>query len=114
MNSRTVMRSTMRSLTGLAIAVLMLLALASHARAADNLGQLLEQTRTIHAQEAQENAEREKRFEANRDQQAALFQQAQEQTKALEAGSHQLSAEYDSNDKQITEMEAQLKDRWAT
>jgi biopolymer transport protein ExbB len=105
------MRSIVRRTIGSAVALLMLLGLTPHAHAADNLAQLLEQTRTIHAQEAQENAEREKRFEANRDQQAALFAQAQEQTKALEAASHQLSAEYDSNDKQITEMEAQLKDR---
>ncbi len=61
--------------------------------------------------EEQENAEREHKFEADRDQQGALFSQAQEQTKALEATSHQLSAQYDANDKQINELEAQLKDR---
>jgi biopolymer transport protein ExbB len=79
--------------------------------AAQNLEQLLEQTRTIHAQEAQENAERERKFEADRDHQAGLLAQAEDETKKMEATSHQLSAEYDSNDKQISEMEAQLKDR---
>jgi biopolymer transport protein ExbB len=100
-----------RRIVSPAIALLMLLAAMSSSYAAQNLQELLEQTRTIHAQEEQENAEREHRFEADRDHQAALLSQAQEETKALEGASHQLSSEYDANEKQIGAMEAQLKDR---
>jgi len=99
-----------RRILGLSIA-LGLLAFIPSGYAADNLEQLLEQTRTVHEREAQENAEREHRFEADRDQQAVLFSQAEEQTKALEAASHQLSAQYDANDKQINDLEALVKER---
>jgi biopolymer transport protein ExbB len=102
---------TYRRIVGIPISLLVLLAFQPSGFAAQNLEQLLEQTRTVHAREEQENAEREHKFEADRDQQGALFSQAQEQTKALEATSHQLSAQYDANDKQINELEAQLKDR---
>jgi biopolymer transport protein ExbB len=100
-----------RRIVSPAISLVMLLAALSTAYAAQNLQELLEQTRTIHAQEEQENAERQHRFEADRDHQAALLSQAQEETKALEGASHQLSSEYDANDKAISTLEAQLKDR---
>ena len=100
-----------RRIVSLAISLMMLLAAMSTASAAQNLQELLEQTRTIHSQEEQENAERQHRFEADRDHQAALLSQAQEETKALEGASHQLSSEYDANEKEIGALEAQLKDR---
>jgi biopolymer transport protein ExbB len=94
-----------------AISLLMLLAAISTSYAVQNLQELLEQTRTIHAQEEQENTERQHRFEVDRDHQAALLSKAQEESKTLESASHQLSSEYDANEKQISAMEAQLKDR---
>jgi len=59
----------------------------------------------------QENAERERRFQTSRDQQAALLNQAEAQRKAAEALSHQLSAQYDANDKEINNMDTLLKQR---
>src|ERR1700683_3874047 len=100
-----------RRIVSLAISLMMLLAAMSTASAAQNLQELLEQTRTIHSQEEQENAGRQHRFEADPDHQAALLSQAQEETKALEGASHQLSSEYDANEKEIGALEAQLKDR---
>ena len=88
-----------------------LLAFVPSGYAAQNLDQLLEETRTIHQRESQENAERERRFEADRDKQAAMFSQAEAETKALETTSHQLSAQYDANDKQINELEVMVKER---
>src|ERR1700733_328074 len=87
------------------------LVLVQGVHAAETLQELLEQTRTIHAKEEQEDADRERHFEADRDHQAALVSQAEQETKTLEATSHQLSAEYDANDKQTELLEAQLKDR---
>ncbi len=79
--------------------------------AAQSLDELLEQTRTLHEKEKQENAERERRFQVSRDQQAALLGQAEAQRKAAEALSHQLSAQYDANDKEINNMDTLLKQR---
>jgi biopolymer transport protein ExbB len=93
------------------ISFLAALALVQGVHAAETLQELLEQTRTIHAKEQQEDADRERHFEADRDHQAALVSQAEQETKTLEATSHQLSAEYDANDKQTELLEAQLKDR---
>jgi biopolymer transport protein ExbB len=89
----------------------MILPAVPKGNAAQTLQELLEETRTLHAQEEKENAERQRRFEADREHQASLLSQAEEQTKALEATSHQLSTEYDANEKQINELEAQLKER---
>ncbi len=94
-----------------ALGLFALLAFIPSGYAAQNLDELLEQTRTIHEREGQENAEREHRFEADRDQQASLLSQAEQETKTLDAVSHQLSAEYDANDKQINDLEALVKDR---
>ena len=69
------------------------LALSASAFAAKSLDELLEQTRTAHEQEKRENADRERQFQANRDQQAALLAQAEAQRKAAEAHSQQLSAQ---------------------
>lgn len=93
------------------ISLSLLLAIVPRSHAAQTLQELLEETRNLHSQEEQENAAREKRFEADRDHQATLLSQAQEQSKALEASGHQLSAEYDANEKQINELEGQLKER---
>ena len=87
------------------------LAVALPAHGAQTLDELLEQTRTAHDQERKANVERERQFQANRDQQAALLAQAEQARKAAEAQSQQLSAQYDANDKEINNIEQLLKDR---
>jgi biopolymer transport protein ExbB len=101
---------TFRRVLGFLISFVFIACIPS-AYAAQNLQQLLEETRTIHEREGQENVEREHRFEADHDHQAALLSQAEEQTKALEATSHQLSAQYDANDKQINNLDSLVKER---
>jgi len=89
------------------------LALAGPAatHAAGKLDELLEQTRNARALEAQADAERMKRFRAERDQQARLMAEALAERNAAEARSQQLSAQYDANEKAITELGAQLRQR---
>jgi biopolymer transport protein ExbB len=79
--------------------------------AAKTLDELLEQTRTARQREQQENAEREKVFQASRDQQAALLATALQQQKAQEFESQRLSNLYDANDKEITTLDQMLRDR---
>ena len=81
------------------------------ARGAATLEELLEQTKNARAREAQANAAREQQFKANRDQQARLLAQAEQERAAAEARSAQLSAQYDANEKAITDLETQLRDR---
>jgi biopolymer transport protein ExbB len=87
------------------------LALCGTARAASNLDELLEQTRTARQKEQEQNAARERQFQASRDQQANLLAQAEAAKKAAEAQSQQLSAQYDANDKEINAIDQLLKDR---
>jgi len=102
----------MRPFQALGVALFGLqIGLTASANAAKNLDELLEQTRTARQQESQENAERERVFQANRDQQAALLAQVEEQRKAAEAQSRQLSAQYDANDKEIAALGQTLRDR---
>jgi biopolymer transport protein ExbB len=93
------------------VVVLVIFAFALSGYAAQNLDELLEQTRNIHEKEKQENAEREHRFQANQQQQAALLAQAEQQKNAAEAQSKQLSAQYDANDKDINNLDTLLKQR---
>ena len=87
------------------------LALCSVAHAADNLDQLLEQTRTTRAQRAEVNAEREKRFVADHDQQAKLLQEAKREHDAEEKRGHDLSAQFDANEQKLKDQETLLKTR---
>jgi biopolymer transport protein ExbB len=84
---------------------------ALRAHGAKTLDELLEQTRTAREQERKENADRERQFQTNRDQQAALLAQAEAQRKAAEAQSQQLSAQYDAFDKEINNLDTLLKER---
>jgi biopolymer transport protein ExbB len=93
------------------VVVLVTFAFGLRGYAAQNLDELLEQTRNIHEKEKQENAERERRFQANQQQQAAMLAQAEQQKKAAEAQSQQLSAQYDANDKEINNLDTLLKQR---
>jgi biopolymer transport protein ExbB len=76
--------------------------------AAQNLQQLLEQTRNARAQEAKVNAQREAEFQADRNRQAALLAQARADRNAQEARSKALSAQFDTNEKRLTELQAVL------
>jgi biopolymer transport protein ExbB len=82
--------------------------------AADNLDELLEQTRNARAIEAKANEAREKEFLTKRDQQAALFAEAKRVRDAAEARSKQLSATFDANETKLTELEDTMTQRLGT
>jgi biopolymer transport protein ExbB len=98
----------------LALALAVVPLLVPSVRAAMTLDELLEQTRTARQREQAQNLEREKEFQQDRDQQAALLAQAEAQRKAAEAESQRLSAEYDKNDKEINDLDTLLKERAGT
>jgi biopolymer transport protein ExbB len=81
---------------------------APAAQPAQTLEQLLQQTREARAREAQANAERERRFQADRNQQAALLAEAKRERAAQEERSRRLSAQFDANEKRLTELQAVL------
>ena len=87
------------------------LVLAPAARAAVTLDELLEQTRNARKLEEQANAEREKAFLANRDQQAGLLAEAQRKRDAAEARSKALSATFDANEVKLAELDGLLTQR---
>jgi biopolymer transport protein ExbB len=84
---------------------------AMPARAAQTLEELLEQTKNLRAEEEKINAQREKDFLANRDQQARLLAEAEAARAAAEARGQELSAQYDANEKLINELDTQVTDR---
>jgi biopolymer transport protein ExbB len=88
----------------LALALTALLA-AAGAQAAVNLEELLEQTRSNRARQEKENAEREKEFLANRDQQAKMLADAIKARDAAEARSKALSVQFDANEQKLAELE---------
>jgi biopolymer transport protein ExbB len=81
------------------------------AAAARNLDQLLKRVRSARAREAQAEAAREKEFLAARDQQARLLTQAKRQRDAAEARSKQLSEQFDTNERELNALAAQLRTR---
>ncbi len=93
--------------TRLSIAAGLMLA-AGAAQAAANLDELLDQTRNARAKEAQVNAAREQQFLADRNRQAELLAQAQREKAAEDARSKALSAQFDANEKKLTELQALL------
>ena len=78
------------------------------ANAAQTLQELLEQTRNARAQEAKENAAREQAFMADRNRQAGLLATARNERTAQENRSKALSAQFDANEKRLTELQAVL------
>ncbi len=76
--------------------------------AAQTLEQLLQQTRDARAREAQANAAREQRFQADRNSQASELAQATRELDAQQARSKRLGAEFDANEKRLTELQAVL------
>lgn len=81
---------------------------APPANAAQTLQQLLEQTRNARAQEQQQNAAREQAFLADRNKQAAMLATARNERTAQENRSKMLSAQFDANEKRLTELQAVL------
>jgi biopolymer transport protein ExbB len=85
--------------------------LAPTVRAAETLQELLEETRTARSREDETNAAREREFLASRDQQARLLAEAEQRRATAEARSQELSAQYDTNEKAINELDTQVTDR---
>ena len=92
------------------LALLLLLAVTP-ARAADNLEQLLQETRDARAIQAKANTAREQEFLAKRDQQAKLLADAVKARDAAEAHSKALSAQFDANEAKLAERDAVMTQR---
>jgi biopolymer transport protein ExbB len=91
------------------LALVLLVAPAAHA--AQNLDELLEQTRNARSAQAKANAAREAEFLANREKQAQLLADAQGNRAAAEARSKALSAQFDANEERLAELDALLTQR---
>ncbi|MGH8481110.1 MAG: MotA/TolQ/ExbB proton channel family protein [Nevskiaceae bacterium] len=76
--------------------------------AAKSLQELLEQTRNARALEARQNAQREAQFLADRTRQASLLATARSEKAAQENRARVLGAQFDANEKKLTEMQAVL------
>ncbi|EJG0648371.1 MotA/TolQ/ExbB proton channel family protein [Vibrio parahaemolyticus] len=78
------------------------------------LSELLKNVKSESIVESKENKEREAIFKRDRDQQAALLQQARDELAAQQALGDQLKATFDQNDKQLTELTETLRVRSGT
>ncbi|MDD3763303.1 MAG: MotA/TolQ/ExbB proton channel family protein [Nevskiales bacterium] len=76
--------------------------------AAGTLDDLLEQTRTVRAREAQQNKERIDRFQRERDRRAAMLSEAKGELAAENARANRLSQQFDENEKKLVELQAAL------
>jgi biopolymer transport protein ExbB len=76
--------------------------------AAKTLQELLEQTRNARQLEAQQNAQREQQFQADRNKQAQLLSQARAELAAQQARGRALDAQYTANEKKLTDLQAVL------
>ncbi len=92
-------------------AALLFASLTNAAVAATNLDDLLEQTRSAREREAKANQEREAKFLAERNKQAALMAEARSALNEQKARSATLTTAFDANEKKLTEMQAQLDAR---
>lgn len=108
MNRRTVNMRAGRLLTGL---LMTLAAVSALAAAPGNLDELLEQTRSARQREAQANQEREAKFVAERNKQAALLTEARATLTEQRNRSSTLAAAYDANEKRLTQMQTELETR---
>ena len=77
----------------------------------DPLMDLLQQTRNARAAEQAENKRREAEFRANRDQQASLLRKAKAEKAATEKRSEQLIADFEKNEKDLSELETSLNQK---
>lgn len=78
------------------------------ANAASDLDALLEQTKNARELEAKANAAREAKFLAERNKQTEMMGQVRAEVAAERARSQSLSAQFDANEKKLTDMQAQL------
>ncbi len=76
-----------------------------------SLEELLEQTRQARAREAKANEEREAKFLAERNKQAALMAEARAELTQQQNRGKTLSAAFDANEKKLTDLQAQLDAR---
>lgn len=92
------------------IAVLLIAAAsgAAQAQGATTLDQLLEQTRTSRAREAQQNQARINEFQQERNRRAAMLSQAQAELSRENARANALSSQFDANEKKLVELQAAL------
>ncbi|MGH8443005.1 MAG: MotA/TolQ/ExbB proton channel family protein [Nevskiaceae bacterium] len=77
--------------------------------AAQTLQELLEQTRNARQAEAQQNAAREQQFVADRNRQSQLLAQAKAEHAAQENRSKVLGAQWEANEKKLTDQKAILE-----
>jgi biopolymer transport protein ExbB len=73
-----------------------------------NLDELLEQTRTARAKEAQAHKDREAKFLGERNKQAQLLAEARTRLSTLKTRSASLAASFDSNEKRLASMQGEL------
>jgi biopolymer transport protein ExbB len=104
--------STLKRLAVLGLcAATMLGAGSAFAAAPGNLDELLEQTRVARDAEAKANSAREAKFLAERNRQSAMMAEAKAELDEARKRSQQLSSTFDSNEKRLTDMQAQLDSR---
>ncbi len=101
--SRKTFSNLMRG-AGIALTV----ALPLTAIAAGSLDELLEQTRTARAREAQQNQVRVNKFQQERDTRSQLLAEAKAALAQQNARANSLSAQFDANEKKLTEVQAAL------
>ncbi|MCH9828353.1 MAG: MotA/TolQ/ExbB proton channel family protein [Gammaproteobacteria bacterium] len=97
----------MRNL-GLAAAAFLLSSVSTPGLAQGSLQELLNQTRTVRAQEEQLNKSREQSFLQDRNKQSQLLAEAKRAQAAEQQRSERLSAQFDANEKKLTELQTQL------
>jgi len=89
----------------------LLVAVSCVSAAPASLEDLLEQTKTVRQREAQANQERESRFVAERNERAAMLNDARAKLTEQRTHSTALAAQYDANEKRLTQMQGELDAR---
>jgi len=98
-------------LTVLCSMAAMLAQAPASAAAPGNLDELLEQTRSARAREEKANGEREAKFLADRNKQAALLAEAKAEVTEQRKRTESLTSGFDANEKKLTELQHQLESR---
>lgn len=93
---------------GLVATMVALAAASAPALAQGSLQDLLNQTRNVRAQEEQLNKQREQEFLQDRNKQAQRLAEAKRAQAAEQQRSNTLSAQFDANEKKLTELQSQL------
>ncbi|MGE0485409.1 MAG: MotA/TolQ/ExbB proton channel family protein [Gammaproteobacteria bacterium] len=95
----------------LLLALFTVLPVAAADEAPLNLDALLDKVKAGRVQDAKDNAARLEKFKADKAAQARLLEQAKGQRGQGEARSQELETAFEENDKQLVELELQLKER---